>query len=316
MQYPDEIARRVILKESEALVELSNNLPSDFNKLVEHIINFKGRVILTGIGKSGYIAHKIAASFASTGTVAFYLHPAEASHGDLGMVTENDLLFMLSNSGETKELFDIMKYCKRFSIKIVAMTMNPISTIAVNSDFLLLIPKTTEASDLAAPTTSAIMMLSLGDALTTSIHEARGFSAEDFHLYHPGGKIGANLIKVKNLMRVGEEVPFVYHTTTFTDTILIMNQKALGCAVVVDQDLHLVGMITDGDLRRHINDKISMKYAQDVMTINPMQISPSKLAAEALAIMNNKSITNLPVVEENIVLGIIHIHDLLRAGIS
>ncbi|WP_375326648.1 SIS domain-containing protein [Candidatus Tisiphia endosymbiont of Nemotelus uliginosus] len=316
MSYHFDVAKRVILKESEALIELLNNLPNDFSTVVNHIIDFNGRIILTGIGKSGYIAHKIAASFASTGTVSFYLHPAEASHGDLGMVTDGDLIFMLSNSGETKELFDIMKYCKRFSIKIVAMTMNANSTIALNSDFLLLIPKIKEASVIAAPTTSALMMLSLGDALTTAVHEAKGFSAEDFYVYHPGGKIGTNLIKVESLMRIDEQIPLVYNNTSFTDTILIMNQKALGCAVVVDNDLQLIGIITDGDLRRHINDKINMKYACDVMTANPLYISPAKLAVEALAMMNNKSITSLPVVKEEKVIGIIHMHDLLRVGIN
>lgn len=316
MSLSSEVAKRVILKESNALIALADNLPSDFDKLIDYIISFKGRVILTGIGKSGYIAHKIAASLASTGTVALYLHPAEASHGDLGMVTENDLVFMLSNSGETKELFDIMKYCKRFSIKIVAMTMNSGSTIAVNSDFLLLIPKIKEVSDIAAPTTSAIMMLSLGDALTTAIHEARGFSEDDFRMYHPGGRIGTNLIRVESLMRVNDQLPIVYENTSFADTILIMNQKSLGCAIVVDENFQLIGIITDGDLRRHIHDKIAMKYASDVMTLSPKQISPLKLAGEALGIMNSKSITSIPVTKDNIVIGIIHIHDLLRAGIS
>jgi arabinose-5-phosphate isomerase len=316
MSLSSEVAKRVILKESNALIALADNLPSDFDKLIDYIISFKGRVILTGIGKSGYIAHKIAASLASTGTVALYLHPAEASHGDLGMVTENDLVFMLSNSGETKELFDIMKYCKRFSIKIVAMTMNSGSTIAVNSDFLLLIPKIKEVSDIAAPTTSAIMMLSLGDALTTAIHEARGFSEDDFRMYHPGGRIGTNLIRVESLMRVNDQLPIVYENTLFADTILIMNQKSLGCAIVVDENFQLIGIITDGDLRRHIHDKIAMKYASDVMTLSPKQISPLKLAGEALGIMNSKSITSIPVTKDNIVIGIIHIHDLLRAGIS
>ncbi|MFU7502029.1 MAG: SIS domain-containing protein [Candidatus Tisiphia sp.] len=314
--YHCDVAKGVILKESAALVELSNNIPSDFNNIVDYIINCKGRVILTGIGKSGYIAHKIAASFASTGTAAFYLHPAEASHGDLGMVTDNDVVFMLSNSGKTRELFDIMKYCKRFSIKIIAMTMNANSTIAINSDFLLLMPRINEASYIAAPTTSSVMMLSLGDALTTSVHEARGFSEDDFRLYHPGGKIGANLIKVESLMRVKDQLPLVYVDTSFTDSILVMNQKSLGCAIVVDKDLSLVGIITDGDLRRHINDKIDMKYACDVMTSNPKQISPLKLAGEALGVMNSKSITSIPVTENNMVIGIVHIHDLLRAGIS
>lgn len=310
------VGRRVILNESKALTELAGCISKDFDNIVEYIVNFKGRVILTGIGKSGYIAHKIAASFASTGTAAFYLHPAEASHGDLGMITEDDLVFILSNSGETRELFDIMNYCKRFSIKIVAMTMNPNSTIGSNSDFLLLIPKLKEASYIAAPTTSAIMMLALGDALTTSVHESKGFSEDDFYLYHPGGKIGARLIKVESVMREKDQLPLVLEDTSFTETILVMNQKSLGCAVVVDQNLHLIGIITDGDLRRHINDKVNMKYARDVMTINPQHISKSKLAGEALGLMNSKAITSIPVTENNIVIGIVHIHDLLRAGIS
>lgn len=311
-----DVAKRVILKESKALSDLAVNISPDFDNIVNYIINFKGRIILTGIGKSGYIANKIAASFASTGTAAFYLHPAEASHGDLGMVTENDLVLMLSNSGETKELFDIMNYCKRFSIKIAAITMNSNSTIGSNSDFLLLIPRIKEASYIAAPTTSAIMMLALGDALTTAVHESRGFSEEDFYLYHPGGKIGAGLIKVESLMRENDQLPLVQEDTSFTDTILIMNHKSLGCAIVVDKNLHLIGIITDGDLRRHIHDKINMKYARDVMTTDPQHISRYKLASEALGIMNNKSITSIPVTENNVVVGIIHIHDLLRAGIS
>ena len=316
MSNHSDVAKRVVMHESKALSELANYISADFNDIVNYILNFKGRVILTGIGKSGYIANKIAASFASTGTSAFYLHPAEASHGDLGMVTEQDLVMMLSNSGETKELFDIMNYCKRFSIKIVAMTMNANSTIGSNSDFLLLIPGIKEASYIAAPTTSAIMMLALGDALTTSIHESRGFSEEDFHLYHPGGKIGARLIKVESLMRTNDQLPLVQEDTPFTDTILLMNNKSLGCAIVVDHSRNLMGIITDGDLRRHIHDQMTMKYARDVMTINPQHIDKSKLAGEALNLMNSLSITSIPVTENHVVVGIVHIHDLLRAGVS
>ncbi len=311
-----DVARRVILKESAALVELSNNISSDFNSVVDHIIKCKGRIVLTGIGKSGYIAHKIAASFASTGTAAFYLHPAEASHGDLGMVIGNDVVLVLSNSGETKELFDIIKYCKNFFIKIITMTMYPNSTIAINSNFILLIPKIGEASCIAAPTTSSVMMLSLGDALTTSVHEARGFSKENFSLYHPGGKIGTNFMKVKSVMRIKDQLPLVYPETSFIDTILVMNQKSLGCAIVVDKDSSLVGIITDKDLRRYINDKINTKYAYDVMDSNPIQISSMKLAREALGVMNSKSIISMPVTENNIVIGVVHVHDLLKVGIS
>lgn len=310
------IAKRVIQEESIALDKLSYNIPADFEKIAKHIVSFKGRIILTGIGKSGYIAHKIAASFASTGTAAFYIHPAEASHGDLGMITESDLVIMLSNSGETKELLDIINYCKRFNIKIVAITMNPSSTLAQNSDFLLLIPTSKEASVIAAPTTSALMMLSLGDALTIAIQEAKGFSQDDFRLYHPGGKIGATLLKIKDLMHTEEKLPIVYPDTPFADTIVIMTQKSLGCAIVIDEAKHLIGIVTDGDLRRHLNDKVNLKYAKDVMTVNPKSILPSQLASEALFIMNSKSITTIPVIENKIVVGIIHIHDLLKAGVS
>ena len=310
------IAKRVILEESVALGKLSDNLPNDFSRIVDYIAGFKGKVILTGMGKSGYIAHKIAASFSSTGTASFYLHPAEASHGDLGMITENDLVIMLSNSGETKELFDIVDYCKRFAIKLIAITMGADSTIAKNSDFLLLIPTSKEASLIAAPTTSALMMLSIGDALTIAVQEEKGFSAEDFRLYHPGGKIGANLLKTKDLMRVDDKVPIVSIDTPFADMIIIMTQKTLGCAIVTDDECNLIGIVTDGDLRRHINDFHTLKYAKDIMTINPKYISESQLAKEALYIMNSKAINVLPVTTNNKLVGIIHIHDLLRCGVG
>lgn len=312
---PSDIAIRVLTEESHALSILAQNLPSDFAAIASYITSFKGRVILTGIGKSGYIAKKIAASFASTGTAAFYIHPAEASHGDLGMVTPEDLVIMLSNSGETKELFDIINYCKRFAIKIAGMTMKPSSTLAVNSDFLLMIPVIKEASSIAAPTTSALMMLALGDALTIAVQEAKGFSHDDFKIYHPGGKIGANLMKVRDVMRTGDQLPVVSPETSFSDTILIMTRKALGCALVVSED-KLFGIITDGDLRRHINDNLHNKNASDVMSSNPKQISQDKLANEALFILNSKSITILPVTENGKLIGAIHLHDLLKAGVG
>lgn len=311
------IATRVIDEQNQALSILKNNLPVDFERLVDHIINFSGRIILTGIGKSGYIAHKIAASFASTGTASFYIHPAEASHGDLGMITEQDLVIMLSNSGETKELSDIINYCKRFAIKIVGMTMNVDSTLASNSDFLLPIPAIKEASLIAAPTTSALLMLALGDALTVSVQEAKGFSKDDFRLYHPGGKIGANLLKVSDLMHKKDNLPLVFENTAFTETIIIMTNKGLGCALVVSEtNGELIGLISDGDLRRHINDKIELKYAKDVMNANPVSVPSSLLASEALFIMNSKSITVLPVTKNNITEGAIHIHDILKAGVG
>ncbi|AFB24959.1 arabinose-5-phosphate isomerase [Rickettsia rickettsii str. Arizona] len=310
------IAKRVISSEASALEKLSENIPEDFNRIIEFLLSFKGRIILTGIGKSGYIARKIAASFSSTGMPAFYLHPAEASHGDLGMVTRNDIVIMLSNSGETKELFNIIEYCKNSSIKIAAMTMNKNSTLAKRSDFLLIVPEYQEASVIGVPTISSLIMLSLGDALMTVIHEKRGFTKDDFKIYHPGGTIGANLTKIKNLMRSGDEIPLVYEDTSFAKTIIIMNKKRLGCTLVTDKNQNLVGIITDGDLRRHINDQIHLKTASSIMTKKPIHISSEIFAKEALNLMKAKNITNIPIVDDNIIIGIIHIHDLLRIGVS
>ncbi|MCZ6886824.1 MAG: KpsF/GutQ family sugar-phosphate isomerase [Rickettsia endosymbiont of Ixodes persulcatus] len=308
------IAKRVISSEASALEKLSENIPEDFNKIIEFLLSFKGRVILTGIGKSGYIARKIASSFSSTGMPAFYLHPAEASHGDLGMVMRDDLVIMLSNSGETKELFNIIEYCKHSSIKIAVMTMNKNSTLAKRSDFLLIVPEYSEASVIGAPTISSLIMLSLGDALMTVIHEERGFTKDDFKVYHPGGTIGANLTKIKNLMRSGDEIPLVYEDTSFAETIIVMNKKRLGCTLVTDKNQNLVGIITDGDLHRHINDQIHLKTASNIMTKNPIHISSEIFAKEALNLMKAKNITNVPIVDDNIITGIIHIHDLLRIG--
>ena len=247
---------------------------------------------------------------------AFYLHPVEASHGDLGMVMRDDLVIMLSNSGETKELFNIIEYCKNSSIKIAAMTMNKNSTLAKRSDFSLIVPEYHEASAIGAPTISSLIMLSLGDALMTVIHEKRGFTKDDFKIYHPGGTIGANLTKIKNLMRSGDEIPLVYEDTSFAETIIVMNKKCLGCTLVMDKNQNLVGIITDGDLRRHINDQIHLKTASNIMTKNPIHSAPSIFAKEALNLMKAKNITNIPIVDDNVIIGIIHIHDLLRIGVS
>lgn len=310
-----KIAKRIIIEESDALRVLSKEIPTDFPKVIDHISSFNGRVVLTGIGKSGYIAHKIASSFASTGTASFYLHPAEASHGDLGMITSEDLVIMFSNSGETKELINVINYCKRFCIKIVAVTMNKTSTLAKSSDFLLCIPTTKEASLVSAPTTSALMMLAIGDALTTAVQENKGFSKDDFRIYHPGGKIGINLLLVKDLMHVGNSIPLVHTETSFTETIITITQKRLGCAVVTNENNQLLGIITDGDLRVSLGKLSNIKKASDLMTINPKHISPFTIASEALFLMNNKSITVLPVVQDDIIVGILHIHDLIKAGV-
>lgn len=312
-----KIAQRVITEEAHALEVLSKNIPADLTKLVDSILNIKGRVILLGVGKSGYIARKIASSMASTGTPAFYIHPGEASHGDLGMITTADIVIMLSNSGETKELLDSINYCKRFGIQIAAITMNQSSTLAGHANFILNIPTIKEASILSAPTTSALMMLALGDAIVVSLHEAKGFTKDDYFNFHPGGKIGANLIKTRDLMRVGDSLPLVMATDQFSHVILVMTQKSLGCAAVVDHMDNLLGFITDGDLRRHADADLNKLTAEGIMTRSPLAIIPETLATEALFLMNSKTITAIPVTDDaNKLYGIIHIHDILRAGVS
>lgn len=309
-----EVAHRVIKHEAKALEILKEHLPEDFDSVIEFIINFKGRIILTGIGKSGYIAHKIAASFASTGTAAFYIHPAEASHGDLGMITKDDLVVMLSTSGNTKELLDIINYCKRFNIKILGITMSASSFLSKASDYLFLLPKYKEASSIQAPTTSALMMLSIGDALTIAVQEAKGFCAKNFRIFHPGGKIGTDLSLVRDVMHSGWDLPLVRPETSFKDTIIEMNKKRLGCAIVVDDKMQLLGIITDGDLRRHIYDDISSNSAKDVMSKKPRSIEPEKLVSEALYLMQSQIITALTVVENYKIVGLIKIHDLIKLG--
>ncbi len=309
------IAKKNIQDQAKALNTLSSEVPKDFDLLVEYILQLKGRVILIGMGKSGYIAKKIAASLASTGTPSFYIHPGEASHGDLGMITQHDMVIMLSNSGETKELFDTLNYCKRFNIKIAAITMRNDSTLAENSDYLLKLPKQQETSSISAPTTSALMTLSLGDALVTSLHDARGFSKCDFKIFHPGGKIGADLLKVSNIMHKKEEgMPIVSKQDSFADVIMAITKNCLGCAIVMENDNSLAGIITDGDLRRHISQNFDDIKAEDIMSVNPMSISSDILVTEALYAMNSKSITVMPVIDNSQFKGVIHIHDIIKAG--
>jgi arabinose-5-phosphate isomerase len=310
-----EMAKKGIKEQSKALISLAAQLPEDFSKLVEYILNLKGRVILTGMGKSGYIARKISASLASTGTPALYIHPGEASHGDLGMITESDMVIMISNSGETKELFDTINYCTRFGIKIAGITMKSESTLAKNSFFLLKLPTQNETSSIAAPTTSTLLTLSLGDALVTVLHEAKGFTKESFKLFHPGGKIGSNLLRVDDLMHKKGDMPIVTENTEFTEVIITITRNRLGAVIVIDKSGNLVGIITDGDLRRHIKEDLFNKSAKDVMTKAPNTIAHNCLATEALFLMNQKSITILPVIHNNKPIGILHIHDILKAGV-
>lgn len=313
---PDIAAATYVLRQEiaglEALVE---SLDGTFSQAVALIYNLKGRVILSGMGKSGHIARKIAATMASTGTPALFVHPGEASHGDLGMVTADDALILFSNSGETKELNDIVEYARRFSIPLIAVVRRDSSTLVESADIAFILPEIPEASPTGAPTTSTTMMLAWGDALAISLLEKKGFSQEDFHVFHPGGKLGSGLIKVGKLMKTGADMPLVKSTDVMSKALIVMTSKSLGCTGVLDDSGRLAGIITDGDLRRHMNNDLPKQKVVDIMTRNPMTITSSALAVEAMNIMNKKSITSLFVVDKVKPEGIIHIHDLLRAGV-
>ena len=308
-------ARKTIEAEISGLNALLEFLGDTFVKAVTIILQNEGRVIVSGMGKSGHIANKIAATMASTGTAAFSIHPGEASHGDLGMITKNDVVILLSNSGETKELKDIIYYCKRFSIPLIGIVRKQDSELGNASDVSLILPEVAEASEIKAPTTSTTMMLALGDALAIALMEAKGFRNADYGILHPGGKLGAEFIAVKDLMRQDVNLPLVNKDANIELVLLEMTSKHLGCAGVIDENNNLVGIITDGDLRRHINKDFMNLCATQLMTKNPTVINQNMLAIEAVALMNDKKITNLFVVSDNKAIGILHIHDCLRAGV-
>jgi len=309
-------ARRVLTTEAEALVALAASLGADFALAIEILAKAPGRVVVTGMGKSGHIARKIAATLASTGRPALFVHPAEASHGDLGMITADDVVVALSNSGETPELGDIVAYSRRFAIPLVAMTSVAASTLAASADVALILPPVTEACPVVqAPTTSTTLMLALGDALAVALLERNHFSADDFKVFHPGGQLGRQLLRVADLMHAGDQLPLVGADATMAEAILVMTAKSLGCAGVVAADGALAGIITDGDLRRHMQGDLMAMPAALVMTRNPKTVRPGLLAAEAVNIMNAKAITSLFVVEDRAPVGVLHVHDCLRAGV-
>ncbi len=315
MSYIDS-AVATIKTEIEGLQSLLGFFDENYSKAVELILHCKGRVIISGMGKSGHIGNKIAATFASTGTPSFFIHPGEASHGDLGMITTQDVVILLSNSGETKELKDIIFYCKRFEIPIIGIVRRQESELTKASTIPLVLPAIAEANKVNAPTTSTTMMLALGDALAVSLIDARGFNSEGFGLFHPGGKLGANFLKVKDLMRQGNDIPMVSADQNMSQVLLEMTSKHLGCTGVIDQDNKLIGIITDGDLRRHIDNNLLSHTAGDIMTHNPITTSAQALAVEAIAIMNKKSITSLFVLDQQKqAVGILHLHDCLRSGV-
>jgi arabinose-5-phosphate isomerase len=305
-------------EEAKALNALAETLDGPFSEAVQTLIACKGRVVVSGMGKSGHIARKIAATMASTGTPAHFVHPGEASHGDLGMIVQGDVVIAISNSGESSELADIIHYTRRFSIPLIAITSGKESTLARESDTTLLLPKLQEVGALGlAPTTSTTMTLALGDALAVACLESKGFTAEDFKNFHPGGKLGKSLLRVESLMHTGDEIPQAFETDTMDKVLIIMTEKRLGCAGIVDAKGALTGIITDGDIRRHMNDGLTQRAARDIMTLSPMTISARLLAAEALKNLNEKQRTQAFIVDKDQKpVGVIHLHDLLRVGIA
>lgn len=308
--------QRVIRREAGALQMLAEGLDENFSKAVSLLMAAKGRVIVSGMGKSGHIARKIAATFASTGTPAHFVHPAEASHGDLGMVAQGDVLIVLSNSGETPELADILAHAKRFGIPLIGVAGREGSTLMRQATVGVLLPQVPEACETGiVPTTSTTMTLALGDALAIALMEHRAFTPEHFRVFHPGGKLGARLLKVRDLMH--KDPPLVTDTLGMGEALLEISRRGFGVVGVTDTTGDLVGIITDGDLRRHL-DGLLTHVAGEVMTPNPRTIGPEALAGEALALMNNRKITCLLVTTPATrkAVGILHVHDCLRAGVA
>lgn len=309
--------RRVLRREAEALSLLADALDGSFDTAVDLVLKAQGRVIVSGMGKSGHIARKIAATFASTGTPAQFVHPAEASHGDLGMVMRGDVALMLSNSGETPELADMIAHTRRFDIPLIGVASRAESTLMRQSDVALLLPPAQEACDQGiVPTTSTTMMLALGDALAIALMEHRQFTPEHFRIFHPGGKLGARLSKVRDLMH--RPPPLVPADTPMGEALLTMSRSGFGVVGVTGPSGGLAGIITDGDLRRHLDGLMSLTAGQ-VMTAKPLTIGPDQLAEKAVRIMNERKITCLFVVDpesSDDAIGLLHIHDCLRAGVA
>jgi len=312
-------AHRVVEAEAKALRALADGLDESFADAVDLILTAKGRVIVSGMGKSGHIARKIAATFASTGTPAHFVHPAEASHGDLGMMAQGDVALILSNSGETPELADVIAYTRRFNIPMIGIAGRRESTLLAQADVALLLPKAEEACGSGiVPTTSTTMTLALGDALAIALMEHRKFSPENFRDFHPGGKLGARLSRVRDLMHQGDRLPTVPTGTPMSEALLVMSQKGFGVVGVLGDRGDLAGIVTDGDLRRHMADGLLGMTAEKVMTANPQTINASALAEQAVAVMNEHKITCLFATEADSrsPIGILHIHDCLRAGVA
>src|SRR3954468_24665246 len=314
-------ALRTLDAEGSGIAALTAALQSDmgpaFTAAADLIRSAKGRLIVTGLGKSGHIGRKIAATFASTGTPAFFVHAAEASHGDLGMITTEDVILALSWSGEQPEMKNRITYAKRFRIPLIAMTAERESTLSTAADVALTLPKAREACPHnLAPTTSSLMLLALGDALAIALLEGRGFTSIDFSVLHPGGKLGAMLKFTRDLMHAADAVPLKPLGTRMSDALVEMSSKGFGCVGIVDSRGHIVGIVTDGDLRRHMGPDLMSALVDEVMTKNPKTIGGDLLASEALEILNSSKITALIVTDARKPVGIVHLHDLLRAGVA
>ena len=322
------VARRVLDLEAEGIIATARALerdPGPFTRAIEILEGVTGRVIVSGMGKSGHIARKIAATLASTGTPAQFVHPAEASHGDLGMITRADAVLALSQSGETAEMTDLLAFCRRFGISVIGITGGAASSLAQAADVTLLLPPFQEACPLGlAPTTSTTAMLALGDAVAVALFERQGFSADDFHQFHPRGALGKRFLRVSDVMHRGEQMPLITSGSPMSEALVEMTTKRLGCVGVVEASGRLLGIVTDGDLRRHMTPDLLQRRVETIMTANPKTIRPGALAAEALGVMNagkgGGGITTLFVVEAGgapaAPVGILHIHDLLRAGVA
>lgn len=318
MSEPSEItvARRVLGLEIDALSKLSASLDESFVQAVDIILKARGRVVCAGVGKSGHVARKIAATMASTGTQAYFVHPTEASHGDLGMISPADVVLALSRSGETSELSDLIHYCRRFAIPLIGMTAKAGSALGVAADVRLVIPDVPEAClETSAPTTSTTLMIALGDALAVALLERRGFKAEDFKLFHPGGKLGSMLRTAADVMHAGKELPLVASGVALAEGIAVMSAKGFGVLGVTNRAEQLAGIVTDGDLRRYLASGRQAQSIDEVMTRTPRTVLPNALAADVLRVMNERKITQIFVVDDGRPVGLVHLHDLLRAGV-
>lgn len=312
-------ALRTVKTENEGLAALEealrNGLSGPFAEAVKHIAAARGRLVVTGVGKSGHIGSKLAATFASTGTSAFFVHSAEANHGDLGMIGRDDVVLAISWSGETAELKGIVNYSRRFSIPLIAITSREDSALGRAADVVLLLPRTAEACPHGlAPTTSTMMQLAIGDALAIALLEARGFSPTDFRTFHPGGSLGASLTHVREIMHRGERIPLVKMGTSMPEAMKVQSHKHFGCVGIVDGEGLLVGIITDGDLARNLHRNLSEMTVDEVMTRNPKTVAPNMLAGAAMAVLEQYHISALIVVEDGKPVGLVHFHDLLRIG--